>query len=588
MTNAVLIFTFSPVQSFIAEARRSEDLFNGSAILSRLAQAAGNSIATAGELVYPAQLQTHDTPNVLVARVPSEHAREMAQKAQQALLEEWQAIAEAARKKARLEEDDYWRRIWKHQIVEAPPWQIFWAYAEETEGYARAYQTARDLLERTKRSRLFDQSEEDGEKDSLSGARTALRTQRYGTARKYWEAMSKKDHILPSQVRSDGRELLDSIALVKRFWEGMKREFPSTSTVAAWDFYQEAQKKAPDELGRYRKALEALPLYQARKSDQTFPYDGDLFFEETLTRERMEDSYNAKEVDEATLQQLRRLLKDVVRKTGKSPSPYYILVQFDGDGVGLKIDHLLQDKEKAEANHRRFSENIAGFSKKVQEIVKPEEGGFLIYNGGDDVLFLASREKGLELARRLAEEYQNIVGRELGILATASAGVVMAHHLTPLGRALDLLHEAERSAKQAGKKDDLGNKGMVCVTLARRGGEALTAHSPWESVCNVSEWVRAFQNDEVAAVFPYTLAREAAMLQGVQPEAMLSIMRYLFSRHVGEKVSKERKEALITMLTKWHDTIKEKVNTDETGTTAIGAVARWLIIARFLASGGTE
>ncbi len=44
MTKAVLIFTFSPVQSFIAEARRSEDLFNGSAILSRLAWAQGRQL----------------------------------------------------------------------------------------------------------------------------------------------------------------------------------------------------------------------------------------------------------------------------------------------------------------------------------------------------------------------------------------------------------------------------------------------------------------------------------------------------------------------------------------------------------------
>lgn len=587
MTKAVLIFTFSPVQSFIAEARRSEDLFNGSAILSRLAWAAGEAIKkSAGTLIYPANLQEHDAPNVLVARVSQEQAQEIAQKARQALLKEWQEIAEKARAEARLEEDDLWERTWKRQVEDTPPWQIFWAVAPETEGYAQAYETARDLLERAKRSRLFDQCEEEGEKDSLSGARTVLRTQKYGTARGYWEAMSKKPHILSSQVRSEGRELLDSIALVKRFWEGGKREFPSTSTLAAWDFYLEAKARAPEELKQYRQALESLPLYKARKQDAVFPYDGDLFFEETLTRQRMKDSYNV-EVDETALQQLRELLKKLIRKAQKSPSPYYMLIQFDGDGVGAKIDHLLNDKKKAEENHRRFSQNLADFSRKVREIVKPEAGGFLIYNGGDDVLFLASREKGLELARRLAEEYQNIVSRELGIPATASAGVVIAHHLTPLARALSLMREAEKSAK-AGKKDALGNKGMVCVTLAKRGGEALSALSPWEHVAQVAKWVQAFQNDEVAAVFPYTLAREAAMLQGVETEAMLSIMRYLFSRHTGEKVSKERKEKLMTMLTKWHDAIKEKVNTDQTGTTAIGAVARWLIIARFLASGGAE
>ncbi|MEJ5315060.1 MULTISPECIES: type III-B CRISPR-associated protein Cas10/Cmr2 [Anaerolinea] len=579
MTDAVLIFTFSPVQSFIAEARRSEDLFNGSAILSRLAQAAGEVLKSAGELIYPAGLQGNDAPNVLVARIPAEKAQEMAEKAQDALLSRWQEIAEEARQNARLDEDDLWKNIWNRQIKETPPWQIFWAYVEQTSGYKEAYRQARDLLERAKRSRLFAQSEEEGEKDSLSGSRAALRTQK-DSARKYWEAMSKKSHILPSQVRPEGKELLDSIALVKRFWEGGQREFPSTSTIAAWDFYQLAKKNAPDELRKYREELDRLPLYKARRKDPDFPYDGDLFFEETLTSQRMKDSYNV-ELDEETLQKLRKLLEDLVHKTGKSPSPYYMLIQFDGDGVGAKIDRLLEQAD-AEEKHRRFSQNLARFSEQVREIVKEETGGFLIYNGGDDVLFLASREKGLELASNLATAYRLSVGESLGIPATASAGVVIAHHLTPLARALTLMREAEKSAK-AGKKDDLGNKDMVCVTLARRGGEALSALSPWGGVEKYSAWLEVFQNDEVAGVFPYALAREAETLQALQPEAMVSMVGYLFNRHSGEKVSKERREMLLEGLLAWYKAIEEK-----TGKPALGEIARWLIITRFLASGGAE
>ncbi len=582
MTNAVLIFTFSPVQSFIAEARRSEDLFNGSAILSKLAQAAGEVFNSAGKLIYPAQLQGNDAPNVLVAHLPVERAQEMAQKAQDALLSQWQEIAEEARHNACLEEDEFWKRIWNCQIKETPPWQIFWAYAEETQGYAQAYQQARDLLERVKRSRLFAQSEEEGAKDSLSGSRTALRTQDYPSARKYWEDMVlKKKHILPSQVRPEGKELLDSIALVKRFWEGGKREFPSTSTIAAWDFYLLAKDKAPDELRRYREALDKLSLYKVRRHNSDFPYDGDLLFEETLTLQRMKDSYNV-EVDEETLQHLRSLLKDIRRKTGKSPSPYYMLIQFDGDGVGAKIDHLLEEEDTAEKKHRRFSQNLAQFSHQVRGMIKPEAGGFLIYNGGDDVLFLASREKGMGMAATLAEEYQKTVGEGLDILATASAGVTIAHHLTPLTRALSLMREAEKRAK-AGQKDDQGNKGMVCVTLAKRGGEALSALSPWVGVKHFGEWVAAFQNGDVAAVFPYVLAREAELLQSLPDEAMTDMVRYLFNRHTAEKTSKERKETLLGSMVTWYKHIQGK-----TGKPALGEIARWLIIARFLASGGAE
>lgn len=395
--------------------------------------------------------------------------------------------------------------------------------------------------------------------------------------------MAEKPHILSSQVPPEGRELLDSIGLVKRFWEGDRREFPSTSTLAGWDFFLEARTKAPDELKRYRDAVEALRLYKARKNEVDFPYDGDLFFEETLTRQRMKTSYG-KEVDEATLRQWKELLKGLIRKTGKSPSPYYMLVQFDGDGVGTKIDHLLDvgKADQAEEKHRRFSDNIASFSKKAEGILQPEKGGFLIYNGGDDVFFLASREKGLGLAGKLAEEYRQTVGQGLNLEATASAGVVIAHHLTPLAHALSLLHEAERNAK-AVKKDHLGNKGMVCLTLAKRGGEALSALSPWEAVTNFEAWVKAFQNQEVAAVFPYTLAREAETLQALNARAMTSMVRYWLGRHSSEKVSKERKEELLETLTTWVEAIEAK-----TGKPALEETIRWLIMARFLASGGAE
>lgn len=122
----------------------------------------------------------------------------------------------------------------------------------------------------------------------------------------------------------------------------------------------------------------------------------------------------------------------------------------------------------------------------------------------------------------------------------------------------------------------------MCHTCQARRRGALCL-SPWEYVAQVAEWVRAFQNDEVAAVFPYALARETAMLQDLKQEVKTSILQYLFNRHTGEKVSKDRKHELLKTLTEWHKAIGEK-----TGVSAVGEIARWLIIARFLASGGAE
>jgi len=96
MPEAVLIFTFGPVQGFISEARRTSDLFVGSSILVRLAQATGKKLNEEGKLIYPAVLED-DIPNFLVARLPSERVEETAKRATQALLDEWKRIAQSAR-----------------------------------------------------------------------------------------------------------------------------------------------------------------------------------------------------------------------------------------------------------------------------------------------------------------------------------------------------------------------------------------------------------------------------------------------------------------------------------------------------------
>lgn len=584
MKNAVILFTFSPVQSFIAEARRAEDLFNGSAILSQLARAAGEVFKFQGDLIYPAQLEENDAPNVLVARVPADKAETTASWAREALLKRWQEIAEQARKRAQLDEDDTWRQIWQRQIVDTPPWQIYWAYAEEAESYAEAYRRARNLLESVKHSRLFSQSHEEGEKDSLSGQRSALHTAAHSSAREYWKRMASKPHILPSQVHPEGREILDGIGLVKRFWEGAKWEFPSTSTVAAWDFYQAACAQAPQELQRYRECLETVSsrLYQARKQDKIFPYDGDLFFAETLTARRLKDSYNVV-LPQAELENVRKHLKALIDKVGKAPSPYYMLIQFDGDGIGKKIDYLLA-RGNAKNAHRRFSQNIGAFSNAVRGTINPNQGGFLIYNGGDDVLLLASLERGLQLAIELVKTYQQMVRDGFnGFTATASAGIVIAHHLTPLSKALTLLRSAERRAKES-RADSLGNKGVVCLTLAKRGGEALSARSAWEDVANFDQWVEAFRQKDLAGVFPYALAREAATLEALPSEATRSLVRYLIQRHTGERVAKATCEQWADALITWADNIRKRTN-DKSGLTE---VAHWLIAARFIASGGAE
>lgn len=65
MPDALLRFTFGPIQGFIAKARRTADLYAGSRILAELACAVAHSFQQGGaQLVYSADL-TSDPPNVI-------------------------------------------------------------------------------------------------------------------------------------------------------------------------------------------------------------------------------------------------------------------------------------------------------------------------------------------------------------------------------------------------------------------------------------------------------------------------------------------------------------------------------------------
>uniref|UniRef100_UPI002632A757 type III-B CRISPR-associated protein Cas10/Cmr2 n=1 Tax=uncultured Chloroflexus sp. TaxID=214040 RepID=UPI002632A757 len=217
MTDAVLVFTFSPVQSFIVEARRAADLYVGSRILSELAKAAAQAIG-AGNLVYPASLNG-SVPNVIVARVPVPVAdvKQIAEDAEQALRCEWRRICQTAHDQfaAWKFTDSVFDAIWKRQVDHL--WEVFWVAAEEeTSGYRDAYKRARAALDAVKRSRLFAACDEPGIKDTLSGRREALHQHgqtHFAQVKGFWAQVGKR--TTAAKLRPDGRERLDAIGATK-------------------------------------------------------------------------------------------------------------------------------------------------------------------------------------------------------------------------------------------------------------------------------------------------------------------------------------------------------------------------------------
>lgn len=151
---ALLIFSIGPVQSFIAAARRTQDLWMGSYLLSYLIWAAMLPIIEQygpDAILFPSlygqplvdlwlstknlikrpnseQLTIANLPNKFTALLPASDAKEAADKAEKSLREKWNEISQSVKK--HLEslspqaKGKDWNEIWNRQINSLP--EIYW------------------------------------------------------------------------------------------------------------------------------------------------------------------------------------------------------------------------------------------------------------------------------------------------------------------------------------------------------------------------------------------------------------------------------------------------------------------------------
>lgn len=566
MSDAILIFTFSPVQSFIAEARRASDLYVGSQILVCLAKAAASVVQQRGTLIYPALPLGDDVPNKLVACVSWEDAEAIAKESERALLHEWTRIADTAKNelmgKAPLP-DARWHDIWARQVSHL--WEIYWAAASLGDRlYKDAYGETSHALDAAKHTRMFEAVEEYGMKDTLSGCREALHLANLD-AKAYWAAIfNENPSVTPAKLRPGGRERLDAIGAVKRFSDLAEKRFPSTSTVAGADFLAKARGRLAD----YRDSVENVlgsPRYRVQEHSD-WPYDGDLLFIETLTPQRLKDSYDLTTPDPGWLQMAQDTLREVYRQVQSRPSPYYAIIVLDGDNMGKKVNECL-----TEAAHTELSRKLAAFAGGVKAIVEKQYQGNLIYNGGDDVLALAPLSSAFRLARTLASSFKEVTGE------TASAGIAIVHHLSPLGAALQAARAAEQQAKQ------VEGKNAVCVHFLKRSGEALEMRSPWAAVGDTFvEVVRLFNGDAQGAPlsgkFAYDVLHAGYALPDADDKCRAELKR-LLKRHQAPDP-----ERWAEQLHQWMTCLPgkdEELNKAE-------ELGHWLVFARFVAQEGGE
>lgn len=502
MTNSFMLFTIGPVQDFIAAARRPRDLANGSHMLSFLASRAVKSLrerVPVESIIFPhmtpgdlSHLQnTGDVtdamkiaafPNRILAVVPTEHARVIADAMAAAVRSELKAMSSFFKEKAAKAFHEVDEAAWDVAIYHAI--EIMWVAkpVEEKdlinpELYLKAYQETDRLLGMRKSRRDFVALDGTGYVCSLTPSLSAVKPASSENLKpKRYSEFIKTFHS--ELIRVDGFEGLFSMTHYNPKINKNERKISQ-------------EKLAPLS---YMKRVYGLYM------DQTYSLRFERF-------DKMEDFITDR--------------------------PYYALMLMDGDRMGKHLTESVEAKAGGLKFHQHVSKTLMEFATShVPKMIKAFDGQ-LLYAGGDDVMAIIRTEKVSECANAIRVEFTRITG---GL--TMSAGIAVVHVQQPMREAWDDARIAEKAAKNS------YHRNSVAYRIVKRSGQILETGSKWKQN-NGADFVEEFllvlkehleKPDEksrkgISYKWIQDLTEFAWVSDGLDEDAVLMECKRLFIRH---------------------------------------------------------
>lgn len=497
MLKYVVIFSIGPVQTFIASARRSRDLWSGSWLLSELAKACAKSLNDLGDtkaqLIFPhvdksnqADLEENSDFSVgnkvqAVLTVDSvDELRSIIDNAKKSVKKRF--IKEASNALSRLPKDKHYLRetIWNSQLDDYLEIQTAWARFGDDNSYHDAAQKASQTLASRKATRDFSPTRTISEKDfitslvQLDDARKTTDKNLNVIKQPYQDLFmlpkSSLDGMRETVLKESGlqknslqrklslskSEQLDTVGVIKRLgFEKKAEQFTPFTRITAHAWIEEIAQKEPDTLNRLKDTYRELcrlgvasGVTGNNKVYQDFAYDAQLLYpsrlEVTLKEYQNSDDKEAKEIVD-NLKILKKTLAPLFQSYGE-PYRYGVLLLADGDRMGE-----LLDKAKTQVQHQEITQALSNFAGQVAYTMR-QSSGHCIYAGGDDVLGFVPLDKAYKCADDLQKLFANSlsgVANKLGAenSPTLSVGLAICHIMTPLGVIRELASQAEKFAK---------------------------------------------------------------------------------------------------------------------------------------------
>ena len=505
MTTKILHFSLGPVQGFVAQARRTRDLWGGSFLLSWLSGYAMKAVLDAGgtiifPIVHGDDRQPTDAlltkiitgvgmprigtlPNRFKAVVPPAFRPEVCS---DAILGQWAKVCntvwsgfvEPVARHGHATKD-----IWDRQTNSF--WEINWVCdADPVDGSDSAW------LDLRKNWRNHRPPDEDGDHCMVMGDWQELsgyvRSRQRKNQDNFWQQMRGQQQMGKLDLREDER--LCAIALVKRLfpkvakktigWEMNIRNWPSTSYMAAVPWLPQAwvaDRESSLKFSRLVQSTFADPssgerntriccLDRVAETDKEFKVfaglDGNVFQIHALANEKLTPLKEG--IGRECREELQKVLKALMEMAGKGVSTYYALLVMDGDKMGAQLRQYPDE----------VSHGLARFTDGVDEIVS-QNNGVTIYAGGDDVLAMFPLDDAIPAALELRKSYrQAFNGAEW---ASISAAIVYAPHQHPLRSVLHHAHyQLDKIAKDGNGRDSLA------LALLKTGGVNASWVACWE------------------------------------------------------------------------------------------------------------
>ena len=532
MPRFLITLSLGPVQSLIADARRTRDLWCGSWILSEAARAAARTLHRhqPGCLIFPApddpdtDLEPRDDPgeganiaNILRAQVTLTGGGAV------------RGLCDAARSAATVRVKELGDRalqrlgrsvreeVWAAQIGDIIESFAAWVEIRENdEGYANAGRDLGAALSARKATRDFRPCErlsvQGLQKSSLDGAReTVLLDWPTGEPARRRLALS-------------AGEQLDALGVVKRL-AGDAAQFTPWPRIAADSWIE---RLTPDE----KQPLEAAygPLAESGHASlvrgnsgiySSLPFDGHLLYpsrlENALAQTRAGDAGGTRSPETLALEELSRALKNVIRTAG-APVPYAAILKADGDRMGR-----LLSRATSAVHSREISRALHGFASHARRIVR-DHRGHTIYAGGDDVLALLPLEPALTCASELADGFHEAlrgIAEEMQVAEherpTLSVGLGIGYVIEPLGMLRAVAERAERHAKGDATEH---RRNALAIRLRIRSGTELCWRAQWsdeKALEALKRFTKAYREGELPTRAAYDLRdvdRRLAWLRG--------------------------------------------------------------------------